>query len=132
MRIIIILVLIFFASGATRKLMLKKISCLISGFLQSAILSPYLIYTGYTFDVCEYFHMMQYFHELGITKHNEILYEMGIKEKEHEIYFLSKIKNKKILPFFEKVFGWGTSKIFNDVDLDKKYPINHSELYCKK
>lgn len=83
-------------------------------------------------NVCEYFRMMQYFHELGIIEHNQILYEMGIKEKEHEIYFLGKIKNKKMLPIFEKLFSWGSGKSFNDVDLDKKYPIESSALYCKK
>ena len=83
-------------------------------------------------NVCEYFGMMQYFHELGILEHNTVLYEMGIKEKEHEIYFLSKIKNKKMLPFFEKVFAWGSAKSFNDVDLDKKYPIEESAAYCRK
>lgn len=81
-------------------------------------------------NVCEYFRMMQYFHELGILKHNQILYEMGIKEKEHEIYFLGKIKNKKLLPFFEKLFSWGSDKSFNDVDLEKKYPIEGSKIYC--
>ena len=55
-------------------------------------------------NVCEYFRMMQYFHELGILEHNQILYEMGIKEKEHEVYFLGQIKNKKLLPFFERIF----------------------------
>lgn len=83
-------------------------------------------------NVCEYFRMMQYFHELGITEHNEILYEMGIKEKEHEIYFLGKIRNKKMLPFFEKIFAWGSHKTFNDVDLDKKYPVEASAMYCRK
>lgn len=83
-------------------------------------------------NVCEYFRMMQYFHELGITEHNQILYEMGIKEKEHEVYFLERIKNKKLLPFFEKIFAWGNSKSFNDVDLDQKYPIEASKAYCKK
>jgi rubrerythrin len=83
-------------------------------------------------NVCEYFRMMQYFHELGIVEHNEILYEMGIKEKEHEIYFLSKIKNKKLLPFFEKLFNWGSEKSFNDINLDKKYPVEASKAYCKK
>ncbi len=83
-------------------------------------------------NVCEYFRMMQYFHELGIVEHNNILYEMGMKEKEHEIYFLGKIKNKKMLPFFEKLFSWGATKSFNDVDLDKKYPVETSEMYCKK
>ncbi|MGB8191161.1 MAG: ferritin-like domain-containing protein [Chitinophagaceae bacterium] len=83
-------------------------------------------------NVCEYFRMMQYFHELGIIRHNKILYEMGIKEKEHEVYFLSKIKNKKMLPFFEKLFSWGSKKSYNDVDLEKKYPIEESEVYCRK
>ena len=83
-------------------------------------------------NVCEYFRMMQYFHELGILKHNHILYEMGIKEKEHEVYFLGKIKNKKLLPFFEKLFSWGSKKSFNDVDLENKYPIEKSQLYCNK
>ncbi len=83
-------------------------------------------------NVCEYFRMMQYFHSINIVEHNEVLYEMGIKEKEHEIYFLSKIKNKKLLPFFEKLFSWGSAKSFNDVDLEKKYPAEASALYCKK
>jgi rubrerythrin len=83
-------------------------------------------------NVCEYFRMMQYFHELGIVKHNEILYEMGIKEKEHEVYFLSKIANKRLMPFFESIFNWGSSKSLNDVDLDNKYPVEQSKMYCKK
>lgn len=83
-------------------------------------------------NVCEYFRMMQYFHALGILDHNAVLYEMGIKEKEHEIYFLGKIKNKRMLPFFEKLFSWGSVQSFNDVDLDKKYPVESSALYCRK
>jgi hypothetical protein len=83
-------------------------------------------------NVCEYFRMMQYFHELGILDHNQALYEMGMKEKEHEVYFLGKIKNKKMLPFFEKLFSWGSAQSFNDVDLDKKYPVESSALYCRK
>jgi rubrerythrin len=82
-------------------------------------------------NVCEYFRMMQYFHELGIHDHDNILYAMGIKEKEHEIYFLEKIKDSKLLPFFEKVFAWGGSKSFNDVDLDRKYSVERSSGYCK-
>lgn len=83
-------------------------------------------------NVCEYFRMKQYFNKLGITDHDEILYEMGIKEKEHEIYFLGKIKNNKLLPFFEKLFSWGSSKSFNNIDMDKKYPVGESDIYCKK
>ncbi len=83
-------------------------------------------------NVCEYFRMMHFFHAVGIKEHDEMLYEMGMKEKEHEIYFLSQIKNSKLLPFFEKVFSWGNQKQFNDVDLEKKYSLEESEVYCKK
>lgn len=82
-------------------------------------------------NVCEYFRMMHFFHTLNIHEHDEILYEMGIKEKEHEVYFLDQIKNSKLLPFFEKLFSWGKKGTFNDVDLDKKYPVNQSAAYCK-
>ena len=83
-------------------------------------------------NVCEYFIMMKYFHELGIHDHDEILYEMAIKEKEHEIYFLEKIKNSKLLPFFEKMFGWGKKGSLNDVDIENKPSIERSDHYCKK
>jgi hypothetical protein len=83
-------------------------------------------------NVCEYFRMKQYFNALGITLHDNILYEMGIKEKEHEVYFLEKIKHNRLLPFFEKIFSWGAKKSYNNVDLDKKYPVENSAGYCKK
>ena len=56
---------------------------------------------------------------------------MGMKEKEHEVYFLAQIKNNKLLPFFEKLFSWGKDS-FNNIDLDKKYPVEESDSYCKK
>jgi len=83
-------------------------------------------------NVCEYFRMMHYFHELGISEHDNVLYEMGIKEKEHEIYFLEKIKNSKLLPFFEKLFFWGANRSYNNVDIEKKYSLENSKHYCKK
>ena len=82
-------------------------------------------------NVCEYFVMIQYFHSIGITDHDEILYEMGIKEKEHEVYFLDVIKDAKWLPLFEKIFTWGHETSLNDVDLDNKYPVERSDQYCK-
>ncbi len=82
-------------------------------------------------NVCEYFKLMHYFHEIGIYDHNDILYEMGIKEKEHEVYFLNAIKNKKLLPIFEKLFNWGNHKSLNDVNLEDKYPIEESKKYCR-
>jgi hypothetical protein len=83
-------------------------------------------------NVCEYFRMKQYFNAIGITEHDSLLYEMGMKEKEHEVYFGNKIKNSKLLPFFEWLFSWGGNKSFNNIDLDKKYPVEHADLYCKK
>ena len=83
-------------------------------------------------NVCEYFRMKQYFNSLGIKEHDHILYEMGMKEKEHEVYFLSKIMNDKLLPFFEKLFSWGENASLNNIDLDKKYPVEESQSYCKK
>ena len=81
-------------------------------------------------NVCEYFVMMQHFHSLGIREHDAILYEMGIKEKEHEVYFLDQIKGSRFLPFFERVFSWGRSASRNDVDLQAKYSITESHRYC--
>jgi rubrerythrin len=81
-------------------------------------------------NVCEYFRMKQMFNSLGIHEHDRMLYDMGIKEKEHEVYFLEKIKTSKLLPFFQKFFNWGTDESFNNVNLDKKYPLEESGVYC--
>ncbi len=83
-------------------------------------------------NVCEYFRMKQYFNVLGIHDWDAILYEMGMKEKEHEVYFLNKIKESKVLPYFERIFNWGTRKSENNIDLDKKYPVEESDVYCKR
>jgi rubrerythrin len=83
-------------------------------------------------NVCEYFKAKQYFNALGIREFDQVLYDMGIKEKEHEVYFLNKIKNSRLLPYFEKLFSWGRGKSANNVDLDKKYPAEESDAYCKK
>jgi hypothetical protein len=82
-------------------------------------------------NVCEYFIMMRYFHEIGIHDHDEVLYEMGIKEKEHEVYFQRSLANNRLLPLFEFVFGWGQKSTQNDVDLDEKRPLSESSTYCK-
>src|SRR5581483_5514365 len=66
-------------------------------------------------NVCEYFVMKQYFNSLNISEHDQILYDMGIKEKEHEVYFLEQVKTSKLLPFFGKFFSWGKSS-FNNID----------------
>jgi hypothetical protein len=81
-------------------------------------------------NVCEYFVMMHYFHALGIREHDAILYEMGMKEKEHEVYFLEQIKKSRLLPIFEKVFSWGRKASLNDVDLAAKYAVEESHRYC--
>jgi demethoxyubiquinone hydroxylase (CLK1/Coq7/Cat5 family) len=83
-------------------------------------------------NVCEYFRMKQFFNLLGIHEHDEILYEMGIKEKEHEVYFGDKIRDNKLLPFFERVFGWSAAHSLNNIDLENKAPVEASEHYCAK
>jgi hypothetical protein len=83
-------------------------------------------------NVCEYFIMMRYFNELGITSHDEVLYEMGMKEKEHEVYFQHGLRNNRLLPLFEKIFGWGTRHSANDVDLDHKATVEQSKTYCRR
>lgn len=82
-------------------------------------------------NVCEYFVMMRYFHELGIHEHDEMLYEMGIKEKEHEEYFLAQVKTDRALPLFEWLFSWGARHTVNDVDLKNPVPVPESHQYCK-
>jgi demethoxyubiquinone hydroxylase (CLK1/Coq7/Cat5 family) len=83
-------------------------------------------------NVCEYFIMQQYFHELGITTHDELLHEMGIKEKEHEVYFQKSLEKSRLLPLFERLFGWGSSHSRNDVDLNQPLPPAESVGYCRK
>ena len=83
-------------------------------------------------NVCEYFIMQQYFHELDITDHDEVLYEMGIKEKEHEQFFLDGLANKKLLPIFQRFFGWGTGASYNDVDLGAPHDPAMSSQYCQR
>ncbi|MEQ1852010.1 MAG: ferritin-like domain-containing protein [Chthoniobacteraceae bacterium] len=82
-------------------------------------------------NVCEYFVMMRHFHSLGIHDHDAMLYEMGMKEKEHEVYFLEQIRKSRLLPLFERLFSWGAGSSANDVDLEKKFPVRESDQYCK-
>lgn len=82
-------------------------------------------------NVCEYFRMMQLFHVLGIREHDDMLFALGVKEKEHEVYFYECVKNDPWLPFFEKYFGWGTRASLNDVKLEQLKPVNESGTYCK-
>lgn len=83
-------------------------------------------------NVCEYFRMKRYFNSIGCYEWDVVLYEMGLKEKEHEVYFLNKIKESKVLPYFERIFNWGRNRSANNVDLDKKYPVEESGVYCRK
>ncbi len=82
-------------------------------------------------NVCEYFVMMRHFRSLGITEHDAMLYEMGMKEKEHEIYFLERVKGSRWLPIFQRWFKWGPGTIINDVELEEPRPVEESHGYCK-
>ena len=82
-------------------------------------------------NVCEYFRMLQWFDELGIRDHHEVLHEMGVKEKEHEVYFLNKLKTHRLLPLFERWFAWGNGKSFNDVHVEAEFELEQSRSYCR-
>ena len=82
-------------------------------------------------NVCEYFVMRRYLNSISISDHDEILHEMGMKEKEHEIYFLGQIKASRLLPIFERIFSWGAKTSLNDVDLQKPVSVEDSRKYCK-
>ncbi len=81
-------------------------------------------------NVCEYFVMIRYFHEVEIYDHDETLHEMGVKEKEHEVYFQSVIENEPWLPLFERLFGWGKDTTLNDVELEDLKSPEDSADYC--
>ena len=80
--------------------------------------------------------MIQHLRTLGIREHDAMLYAMlyamGTKEKEHEIYFLKQIQTSRLLPLFQRLFGWGIGHTANDVDLQNKHPIEHSDQYCQR
>ncbi len=82
-------------------------------------------------NVCEYFVMIKYFRSIGITAHDQVLYDMGVKEKEHEVFFLKTIENDGALRVFEKIFGWGKVKTKNNLDLSDLKPVDQSDVYCK-
>lgn len=83
-------------------------------------------------NVCEYFRMIHLFHAEGISKHDPMLFEMGMKEKEHELYFLQKVQSDSLLPLFEKVFKWGVENRLNDVGTPGEVSVEDAGQYCKK
>ena len=82
-------------------------------------------------NVCEYFIILKYFQKIGINSHDKELFEMGVKEKEHEDYFLNEIKDSKLMPIFQKLFFWGKSNSYNDVNLNELKSIENSNEYCE-
>ena len=82
-------------------------------------------------NVCEYFVMIKHFRSLGINQHDEVLYEMGVREKEHEVHFIEVIKDEPWLPWFERIFSWGQKTSLNDVDLEELKPVDESTDYCE-
>ena len=83
-------------------------------------------------NVCEYIIMLKRFRELGVTEHDTVLYEMGIKEKAHEVYFQGVIEDEPWLPYFENIFNWGAGNSFNDLDYEELRPLEDADLYCEK
>lgn len=83
-------------------------------------------------NVCEYFRMMHFFEEVGITEHHDMLYGMGITEAKHEAHFLDGIGSHRLLTLFERVFAWGQGHSYNDVDLHATPDDGHSSDYCRE
>jgi hypothetical protein len=81
-------------------------------------------------NVCVYFRMKQFFNSLSMHQYDQILYEMGMKEKDHEVYFPDKIKQISCCLFLKSFFH-GVATIVLTIDLDKKYPVENSDHYCK-
>jgi hypothetical protein len=82
-------------------------------------------------NLCKYFRMIHFFHELGIREHGQTLYEMGVKEKEHKDYFYAQIKGNKKLPLFERLFSWADKQKFNDLNMEELLPSSRFEEYYK-
>lgn len=81
-------------------------------------------------NVCEYFIMLRQFRDLSINEHDAVLYEMGVREKEHEVHFQKVIEGEAWLPLFERVFNWGAETTLNDVDYDDLRPVQEADQYC--
>ncbi len=47
------------------------------------------------------------------------------------IMFRKSLENNRLLPLFEKIFGWGTKSSSNDVDLENRVSVEESKGYCK-
>lgn len=82
-------------------------------------------------NTCEYIVMLRRFHALGIYEHDQALYAMAVKEKEHEQFFLDVITPSPLLRFFEPVFKWGKRHSANDITLNNLKPLVDAEAYCR-
>ncbi|MCB1213995.1 MAG: demethoxyubiquinone hydroxylase family protein [Deltaproteobacteria bacterium] len=71
-------------------------------------------------NVEEYLEMKRLFNSIDIHQHDKCLEEMAAVEKEHELYFLSKVEDHPWLKFFMKIFKWGPGLSFNDYQLENK------------
>ena len=83
-------------------------------------------------NTCEYIVMLQRFHALGIDVHDDELFQMALKEKEHEVFFLQQIMHAQQLSIFECFFRWGTRHSANDIDLATLRPVAEAKLYCQQ
>lgn len=66
-------------------------------------------------NVNEYLHLAKLIEGTVLADELACVLEMARVEKEHEVYFLSRIAVHPWLPWFSRVFAWGPGKSFNDV-----------------
>lgn len=74
--------------------------------------------------------MIRYFNSLGIRDHDRVLYDMGVKEKEHEVYFLEVTRDEPWLSWFEGIFSWGVERGVTDLDFNDLYPVDNGDDHC--
>ncbi len=67
-------------------------------------------------NVNEYVRLLELIHDSPLADERDRVMEMALVEKNHELYFLSKVTDHRLLGPFMKVFGWGPGKSFNDFE----------------
>ena len=54
------------------------------------------------------------------------------QHRETVLSIMRQYEHNWLLPLFERIFGWGNKRSFNDVDLENKSSVEESKGYCKR
>lgn len=67
-------------------------------------------------NVNEYVRLLELIENTPLADERDCVLEMALVEKNHELYFLSKVTDHPLLGPFMKVFKWGPGRSFNDFE----------------